>query len=445
MRIFFWLFLLGLDLSAQVFIPFGYYQCLPTQLSDSTNAHFLLGTTSNTTVSGASVQLSAGQVLGTFTSRVFDGLSNCKPGSDWKNFSWTMPMPYGKELPSTSEVAADYSAVPANLMSSAVKLLHMNGTGAIANSASITDSIGSNGIAVNTNGTGMTYTTTAKFNSAITFDGTDDRIDLTGYTQSAVTQYTIAFWMKSNGTGNRVFVQNRGGGAGQSLTIGMGTNPGGCTATNGRVSFGLDTNSIYIGRCMSGGAINDNNWHHVVGTWSGTAGVAVAATQFNIYIDGAVVAMSNRTVGTAPNAPITGLGDTKIARHDSWNVYYAGQIDELGIWTRALTAAEVLHLFQRGAYRIKFQLRSCILSDCSDLPIWKGPDGTSSTFFSELNNNTVPLTGFGNALPGIPMNTFSNFPALSLSSDRYFQYQATFEADNTTVQPSINSATVTRP
>lgn len=445
MALLLWLFIFGHELNGQVFIPFGYWQCVPLRISDSTNSDFLLGTTSNTTVTGASVGLSAGQTLGTYTSRVFDGLSNCKPGSAWKNFAWTMPMPYGKELPSSSESTADYSAVPANLMSSATKLLHLNGTGAIANSETILDSIGTNANAVNPNGAGMTYTTTAKFNSAVTFDGTDDRIDLTGYTQTAVNQYTISLWMRSNGTGNRVFVQNRGGGAGQSLTLSMGTNPGGCTATNGRVSFGLDTNSIYIGRCMSAGAINDNNWHHVVGTWSGTAGLAVAATQFNIYIDGALAAMTNRSVGTAPNAPLTGSLDTKIGRHDSWNVFYTGQIDEVAIWTRALTAAEVLHLYRRGAYRTKFQLRSCLLSDCSDVPVWQGPDGTASTFFSELNNSTVPLTGYGNAKPGIPLMTFSEFPSVSISSDRYFQYQATFEADNTTVQPSITSATAERP
>ncbi len=36
---------------------------------------------------------------------------------------------------------------------------------------------------------------------------------------------------KSAGSGDQVFVQNRGTGAGQSLTLGMGTNPGECTAT----------------------------------------------------------------------------------------------------------------------------------------------------------------------------------------------------------------------
>jgi hypothetical protein len=73
---------------AQVFIPFGYWQCLPKIMSDVSNADFLLGTTSNATISGASVQLSAGQVLGTFTSRIFDGLSDCAAGSAWANIKF---------------------------------------------------------------------------------------------------------------------------------------------------------------------------------------------------------------------------------------------------------------------------------------------------------------------------------------------------------------------
>ncbi len=430
---------------AQVTIPFAFWQCFPKQLSDATNADFLLGTTSNTTVTGASVSLSAGQVLGTYTSRIFDGLSNCATGSAWASFAWKMPIPYGKELPATSESVSDYSGVPANLMTSAAKILHLNGSGTIANAAVISDSIGSNASATNANGTGMTYSAAGKFNSAITFDGVDDDIDLTGYTQTAVTQYTISIWVKSSGTGNNVFVQNRGSGAGQSLTLGMGSNPGACTATAGRVSFGLDSNTIYIGRCMSAGAINDSTWHHVVGTWSGTVGVAVAPTQFNIYIDGAAIAMTNRAVGTAPNAPLTGLGDTKIARHDAWVVNYTGQLDEVAIWTRALTASEISHLYQRGAYRIKYQFRSCLMSDCSDLPIWKGTDGTASTFFSEINNNSIQANGLGNVLTGSPLMIFGNFPSLLLTNNRYFQYKTTFDTDNTTVQPSLTSAIIIRP
>lgn len=432
----------GFSAYPQIFVPFSNWGCKEgfDYETTSTGSVFSEGTFVNTNASGNSVVLSMGNSTGTYTSKVYDIFGGCAPLKSWSKFVWTTPLPYGKEMVPTSENVLDYSAISASLTTSLVELFRFNGSGAIANAATITADVGSSGTAFNTNGSGLTYTTTAKLNSAITFDGVDDRIDMIGYTQTNVSKYTISTWVKSNATGNRVFVQNRGGGAGQSLTLTMGTNPGGCTATNGRVSFGLDTNAIYIGRCMSAGAINDNNWHHVVGVWDGTTGVAVAPAQFTIYIDGVSVATTDRTVGTAPNAPLTGLGDTKIARHDAWGIFFSGSLDETAIWTRALSATEVQQLYQRGANRIKFQVKSCTLANCSD-GSYKGPDNTNATYFTEINNNTSPPTGLGSVLPTSPSMLFSTF-SIVLAANRYFQYQATFETDNTTFMPALSSTSI---
>lgn len=436
------LFLPSTQVNAQIFIPFSFWGCSVLDFTDNNSGAFSEGTASNIAWNGTDMALTIGQTSGTYTSGVFDKRRCNSPFSAFTEFSWTSILPFGKEIPATSETTTDYpSLASSTLMSSIAGVWHFNGTGAIADGATVSSGTGVNGVARNANGTGLTYTTTAKLNSAITFDGVDDRIDLVGYTQTSVNQYTIAVWVRSNGTGNRVFVQNRGAGTGRSLTLGMGTNPGGCTATNGRVSFGLDSDTIWIGRCASAGAINDNNWHHVVGVWSGTAGVAVAATQFTIYIDGVSIATTNRSVGTAPNAPITGSGDTKVGRHDAWAVFYTGQLDEVAIWTRALSATEVEQLYRRGANRVKFQIRACVSPDCSDNPTWLGPDGSSSTFFTELNNNNIPSSGLGAVRTASPVMTYADFISLILPNTQYFQYQMTLESDSTTLVPSIRSFT----
>ncbi|MGZ3725474.1 MAG: LamG domain-containing protein [Pseudobdellovibrio sp.] len=309
----------------------------------------------------------------------------------------------------------------------------MNGSGAIASGTTITATIGSNATADNANGAGMTYIAAGKINNGITFDGTDDSINTT-YVQTNVSSFTVATWFKTNTGGNGVFWQDRGSGAGLSITLGIGNNPGGCAA--GKISYGIDSNSIYIGKCTSS-TYNDNTWHHVVGVWSGTSGSALSSGQFTIYVDGSNVAQTNTSVGTAPTAPISGLGNSRIGRHDAWGVNYAGSLDEMIVWNRALTANEVQQIYRRGGNNLKFQIKICSLSDCSDVATWKGYDNTSATYFSELNNNSIPTTGLGNPLTTYPVMTFSNFPSLVIPTSRYFQYQATLTSDVTTFQPEF--------
>jgi hypothetical protein len=437
-------FLVPLALQAQVFIPFSYWGCSneTSTFVDDNQSQFESGSATNISWDGSAMTLDAGQTSGTFIARPFEKSTRCvQPApalSPMVGLAWVPNLPYGKELPATSESTISYTSLAnSTLLNSIANIWHLNGTGSIVSGDNIPAQNGVAGTAVNANGTGLSYVTGGRLNSAISFDGTDHIT--VPYTQTSVSQYTISVWVRSNATGNRVFVENRGSGAGQSLTLSMGTNPGGCTATNGRVSFGVDSNGVYIGRCMSGGSINDNNWRHVVGVWSGTSGAAVAATQFTIYIDGAAVAMTSRTVGTAPTAPISGLGNMKIARHDPWSVNYSGELDEIAIWTRALTATEVQQLYQRGANRVRFQIRSCLSPTCADNPTWLGPDGSSATYFTELNNNTAPSTGLGAPLTGLPNLSFADYPFLILSNSRYFQYQMLMQTDNTSYRPSVRS------
>ncbi len=418
----------------QIFIPQAFWNCKDGYDYEITNTgtDFSTGTFSNTNVSGNSVVLSTGQSSGTFTSKVYDVFGGCSPLQSWTKFEWKTSLPFGKELPITSETATDYSGITTGLATSLQFLFHLNGTGSIANGATITAAAGSNATASNVNGTGMTYAT-GKLSTAVSLDGTDDAISVP-YTQTSVSDYSVAAWIKTTTAGNGVFLQDRGGGAGSSLTLGIGNNPGGCAA--GRISYGVDSNTIYIGKCTSS-TYNSGNWQHVVGVWDGTSGTAVASSQFTIYVNGNAVSTTDTTVGSV-SAPLTGLGNTKIGRHDAWSVNYAGLIDEVGVWTRALSATEAQQLYRRGANNIQFQIKTCDSSDCSDVATWKGPDNTSATSFSELNNNTNQNTFSGTVLTAYPSMVFANFPSLTVNTKRFFQYKAAFTTDDTSLQPDLS-------
>ena len=114
-----------------------------------------------------------------------------------------------------------------------------------------------------------------------------------------------------------------------------------------------------------------------------------------------------------------------------------GDLDEYAIWNRVLSAAEVLNLYRRGANRVRFQFRSCTSTTCADAPAWRGPNGTNTTYFSELYNNSVQLAQTGDALYTVPFMLFSNFTSFAIPSNRYFQYQLTLQTDNVTYSPDL--------
>jgi len=124
---------------------------------------------------------------------------------------------------------------------------------------------------------------------------------------------------------------------------------------------------------------------------------------------------------------------------------FVGFVDEFAIWSRALGATEIKQLYQRGGSRIKFQTRSCIAADCSNVAdTWKGPDGSAYTSFSELNNMStqaaVPSGTVNAILPNLTLQTYTS----PVATNRYFQYRAILESDTatTTLTPELKTVTI---
>lgn len=80
-------------------------------------------------------------------------------------------------------------------------------------------------------------------------------------------------------------------------------------------------------------AVNDGMWHHVAVTYDPT----LSSDMFKLYIDGSQAAAGNL------NTPVNTSSVTPVligCRNDSIN-YFPGDIDEVRIWDRALTATEI--------------------------------------------------------------------------------------------------------
>jgi hypothetical protein len=367
---------------------------------------------------------------GTFQSRVMDGLSTKQ---SWASLQWMSTLPFGKELPDyasgsvQNETAANYSSLqgdtPAvgdnNLMTGITGLWHLDEANGTTGSGSLQDRSGSTN-----NGTpngGVTLGTVGKLGSGATFDGSSGFISTsTGY--GSPTVFTISVWFKTTTTAGGKLI-----GLGSSQSGGSGSYDRHIYMQNsGLLTFGIWNGSAQVVSTTS--SYNDGNWHHAVGTLQ-PSGLA-------FYVDG-------KLIGTNPNGNPNGYYGWWLIGYDSlggWpngpsSNYFAGQIDEVAIWSKVLNATEVLELYRRGANRVRYQVRSCPDSTCSTSPTWLGPDGTNQTYFSELNNNSVPndgadLTASDSVLATLPFLNFSKFSSFSMPTNRYFQYRAIMESDD---------------
>ncbi len=203
------------------------------------------------------------------------------------------------------------------------------------------------------NGTivGGATSTVGQIDGAANFNGKSQDIT-TPYVQVSSTAYTVEAWIKipSTATTTQVIVNDRGSGAGHSLTLALdgnlacgstscGGTLGSVGSPTGKLMFGDDSNNIWIGTEASNTAINDGNWHFVAGSWTATSGVAIAPSQFKVYVDGAIpVTATSGNTGT-DSSPLTGLASTTIAYHAPWTAYFTGAIDELRIAEKNLSAA----------------------------------------------------------------------------------------------------------
>jgi len=177
----------------------------------------------------------------------------------------------------------------------------------------------------------------AQVDGGLDFDGSNDYLS-TGYVQNGVTAYTIEAWVNtSTASTQMVLVGDRGSGAGKSLTLSIGTTYPGGPGTAGDLAYGVDSNSIYIG-IYSTSTVNNNQWHHVAGTWTAPGGTAIAPGQFSLYIDGSPAPTNTASTGST-TSPLTGLSGTQIAYHQAWNKYFQGKLDEVRISNSVRSAA----------------------------------------------------------------------------------------------------------
>lgn len=157
--------------------------------------------------------------------------------------------------------------------------------------------------------------------ACLRFDGINDHVAIeVGALPATEAAKSITLWFSPSSTGGiiRKTIVALSGRTGMSgLSVGIDR------ASGAMWQWGSPT-------ILRTAAVAENTWHHLAYTHDGAA--------HRIYLDGALAALSMAAAQTGPTE--TGF----ISSYNGVSEMYAGQIDELRIYARALTGSEVAAL-----------------------------------------------------------------------------------------------------
>ncbi len=332
---------------------------------------------------------------GHYTSQLFDVGTTAQ----WTKLDWTTQRPALKAVPPTTE-----TAYPAGNLSAASlgAVWHLDdAAGAVADSSGR----GKTGTPVGS----LVYAANGRFGGAVSFDGSSAYVSFVTPLLATVDPepFTVSFWMRA------ARLQDA---TPWSLTD--QTAP----ATDFDRCYGIDlgaTGNVKAhkeGSGISATAYQPGRWHQVVGVFT-------SLSSRTTYLDGSGAATDTQARDTL----LSVLDDFYLGARAFLPVdrYFSGALDEVVVWNRALSSAEVVDVYTRGALRLRFQVRACAAPCTAEA--WLGPDGTSGSTYSELMNPTA----------GLPNLTLTGPP-----TGRYFQYRAFFDTLDPTRSPELKDVRV---
>ncbi|TXH01136.1 MAG: LamG domain-containing protein, partial [Candidatus Moraniibacteriota bacterium] len=172
-----------------------------------------------------------------------------------------------------------------------------------------------------------------KIGQGLAFGGTNGIVDMNDINaMDGVANVTLSAWMKRSATNSIVTV-------GKSVDQYRRFN----------INFYSDGN-VYINVGTGSGepygyfASNDTNWHHVVVVFDGS--LSGNSNRLKAYVDG--VATSLTFSGTIPATTNSNSDDFTVGYAPLFGGYTVGKIDEVRLYSRSLTEAEAIALYNQG-------------------------------------------------------------------------------------------------
>ncbi len=228
-----------------------------------------------------------------------------------------------------------------------------------------------------------------KIGQGLKFDGADDcvnaglpaSLDITG-------AITVAAWVKPRSSAlNKGIVSKSSVGGGASTQqyhlYDSGSN---------RMGFVVGSSTITLSSVTANNAVPNNQWSHLVGVYNGTDTTSLYLNGVRVDIDTSAnfgplqQSVKNFNIGSTHGTSVCNGG------------YFDGSIDDVRVYNRALSAAEVKALYNQGAAEINSPLDtaggSTLKTGLVGYWTFDGKDLISNVADSSGNGNTGYLLGY---------------------------------------------------
>src|SRR5438034_1215433 len=188
---------------------------------------------------------------------------------------------------------------------------------------------------------------------AFSFNGVDGYIQ-TFAAQADTAALTYEAWVKTTAPEGIIIsagdADNRDGWA-TDLGFAVAAESAQLGLPDGVISFYVnDSSTTTYPHVFTTATYNDGQWHHVVAVFQNTGGTA--QDDLAIYVDGVKVPHVALPQNPYSSATTVGFNSLRIGRSDRLNPAearpFSGEIDEVSIYSRALSSSEIAALFNAG-------------------------------------------------------------------------------------------------
>jgi hypothetical protein len=202
----------------------------------------------------------------------------------------------------------------------------------------VTDTSGNSNTGTLTNMARATSPVLGKIGQALTFDGTNDYVTAGDIdAMDGLNRLTVSGWIKTTATTEKHAIDKSFcDGIADHGAFELGVN----FFTTGKGSFYIYKNggspTAYF--VESSASVNDGNWHHLVGVYDGT--------NLLIYVDGVQGGSTSASGITMPSLVYSFEVGGNCNGHGG--LFFPGQIDDVRVYNRALSASEIADLYKMG-------------------------------------------------------------------------------------------------
>ncbi len=177
----------------------------------------------------------------------------------------------------------------------------------------------------------------AKIGNGLFFDGADDIVNCgSGANLDNLAALTASAWINAGSMGEGVLgrILDK-----TATTFKWRVN----TAGTNQIGFAVDYATTNLERVSATNAITTGSWYHVLVTWTGSA----TATNAKIYVNGVEVAYATTINGSGARVDDS-AGSLCIGNDNLTNRTFAGYLDDVRVYNRVLTAAEITAVYRAG-------------------------------------------------------------------------------------------------